>query len=217
MTLPAPQSDEAEKFVAAWLRANPGFLAADPALYAAMDPPPRIHGERVADHMAARIAAAEAHARSLSAMVNGVLAASRANAAAAERIQRAVLELLRARDVMGSIGALPDLLGLECVSLCAERPAPPGFRTLDEGDVARLVGHGREAALRRTPAADAALHGEAAALVGSEALLRFPVSPAGRPALLALGAREADAFDPGQATDLLQFLAAAVAAALQRA
>jgi hypothetical protein len=217
MTLPAAESDEAEKFVAAWLRANPKFLAADPALYAAMDPPPRIHGERVADHMAARIAAAEARAARLSTMMNGVLAASRANAAAAERIQRAVLELLRARDVMGAIGALPELLGLESASLCADRPAPPGFRTLAEGDVVRLIPAGREATLRRTPTADAALHGEAAGLVGSEALLRLPVSPGGRPALLALGAREADAFEPGQATDLLQFLAASVAAALQRA
>jgi hypothetical protein len=217
LTRPAPGPDATEQQVADWLRANPGWLARSPALYAQLDPPPRVHGERVADHMQARLAAAAAREAALLRQIEALLAAGRANMAAAARIQRAVLALLAAREPIAAVAGLAELLGVESVALCAERPAPPGFRSLADGAVALLIPPGREAVLRLAPAGDAALHAEAAGLIGSEALLRLDLGPAARPALLALGAREADAFQPGQATDLLQFLAAAVAAALLRA
>lgn len=208
----APAAAEIERF----LRANPGFLADRPALYALLDPPRRLHGEVLADHMQARIEAGGAREAALSRQIEALLAAGRANMAAAARIQRAVLALVAAADAQSAIAGLAELLGVESVTLCAERPAPRGFRTLEDGAVARLLAGSAPALLRTAPPADPDLHGEAAPLIGSDALLRLP-GIAGRPALLALGAREADAFQPGQATDLLQFLAAAVAAALGRA
>jgi hypothetical protein len=216
VTQPAPAPDETERQVKTFLRANPGFLARDPALYAALDPPPRVHGERIADHMEARLAAAAAREATLAREMDALLAAGRSASAAAARIHRAVLALAGAREPMGALATLPELLGIECASLCAERPAPPGFRTLAEGAVAALIPPGRDAVLRAGAPTAPELHGEAAGLVASDALLRL--SPAiGRPALLALGAREAEKFQPGQATDLLQFLAAAVSAVLRRA
>jgi hypothetical protein len=213
---PALEPDESTAFVESWLRANPAFLADRPDLYALLDPPARIHGERVADHMQARIAAGEAREAALARQIEALLAAGRSNMAASARIQRAVLALLAGADVFAVLPTLADLLGVEAVNLCAERPAPPGFRTLPEGAVAALLSPGRDVVLRAAPADTAMLHGEAHPLIASDALLRLEGVAGGRPALLCLGAREADTFQPGQATDLLQFLAAAVAAALCR-
>jgi hypothetical protein len=216
VTHPAREADDGAAFVEAWLRARPAFLAERPDLYALLDPPTRIHGERLADHMQARIAAGEAREAALTRQVEALLAAGRANMAASARIQRAVLALLAGADVFAVLPTLADLLGVEVVSLCAERPAPPGFRTLPEGEVARLLPAGREVTLRTRPGDSAILHGEAHPLVASDALLRLDGMAGDRPALLCLGAREAETFQPGQATDLLQFLAAAVAASLGR-
>lgn len=219
MTQPAPQPDDAPPtgpaFVEAFLRDNPGFLAARPALYALLDPPSRVHGERLADHMQARIDASVAREAALGRQVEGLLANGRTNMAVAARIHRAVLALMAAPDPASVMPTLADLLGVEVVSLCAERPAPPGFRTLEPGTVAALLA-GRDAALRAPPSDAAMLHGEAHPLVESDALLRLEGAAGDRPALLALGAREPEKFQPGQATDLLQFLAACVGTALRR-
>lgn len=216
MTHPAREADDGAAFVEAFLRANPHFLADRPGLYALLDPPSRVHGDRLADHMQARIAAGAAREAALVRQIEGLLAAGRANMAAAARIQRAVVALLAAPEAGSVLPVLADLLGVEIVCLCAERPAPPGFRTLEPGAVARLLGPGREVVLRSQPDDTASLYGEAHALVASDALLRLEGAAGERPALLALGAREAEKFQPGQATDLLQFLAASVAAALGR-
>ena len=48
--------------VEAFLRRNPGWLAAHADLYALLDPPQRVHGERLADHMAALLLAARSRA-----------------------------------------------------------------------------------------------------------------------------------------------------------
>lgn len=215
---PAPQAaapDERPAAVEAFLRAHPAFLAERPALYALLDPPARIHGERLADHMQARIAAGQAREAALARQIEALLAAGRANMAASARIQRVVLALL-AMPARAVVPTLAELLGVEVANLCAERPAPPGFRTLEEGTLARLLPPAREVVLRWAPEDAAMLYGEAGPLVESDALLRLAGGAGGRPALLALGAREAETFQPGQATDLLQFLAAAMGAALAR-
>ncbi|MCC7283707.1 MAG: DUF484 family protein [Acetobacteraceae bacterium] len=216
MTRAAPLADDAAALVEAYLAEHPRFLAERPALYAQQEPPTRVHGETLADHMQARLTAGAAREAALSRQIEGLLANGRANMAAAARIQRAVLALVAAREPASVLPALADLLGVEVVSLCAERPAPPGFRTLEPGEIARLLPAGRDVVLRRDPADTAALHGEAHPLVASDALLRLCRAAGEQPALLAIGAREAEKFQPGQATDLLQFLAASVDAALRR-
>ena len=57
--------------------------------------------------------------------------------------------------------------------------------------------------------------GEAAPLVASDALVRLPL-PNGGDALLACGVRDPGAYEPGQGTDVLGFLAAVAAIALTR-
>ena len=51
--------------VAAFLRANPDWLADNPELYRILTPPNRVHGEALADHMAAMVHAERAHAAAM--------------------------------------------------------------------------------------------------------------------------------------------------------
>jgi hypothetical protein len=180
--IPAASEDEAAR-VEAFLRANPGFLAARPALYALLSPPRRVHGENLADHMAAMIEAGRAEWQS-------VLAAGRARSSFSARVAEAVLALIAAPDPRACVREeWPARLGIED---CALRDLPAA---------APLV-------LSDVTAGDPALHGESAALIRREALLRVGE------ATLVLGARAAG--DIPNEPDALRFLARALEAALAR-
>jgi uncharacterized protein YigA (DUF484 family) len=199
--------------VAAFLRANPGFLAAHPELYRVLTPPLRVHGETLTDHMAAMIAAARSDAAGMTARADSVLQAGRATAGMAARVQQAVLALFGAPVVGECVAAaFPALLAVDAASLCAEAELP-GARLLPPGLVARLLGS-RHVVLRPGGEESLLLHGEAARLARHEALVRIPGE--GPPALLALVSRDALALDPAQGTGALGFLGRAVAAALGR-
>lgn len=200
-TAPLPEDDAAAS-VAAYLRAHPGFLAARPALYAALTPPLRRHGEGVADHLAAMVAAARQDAA-------GVIATGRATAALAARVQEAVLALFSAASVPACVSEMfPPLLGVDAAALCVEEDLP-GARRLPAGEVERRLG-GRLVAIGAARG-DPAVHGEAAALAHHDALVLVPGVAA--PAMLALAARHADLFDASHVTGVLGFLGRAVAAA----
>jgi len=204
-----------EEDVVAFLRAHPEFLARRPELYRALEPPERVHGERMADHMAAMLMAERAHAGAMAERADGVLAAGRAAAGMAQRVQEAVLALIRAGDDVAECVAAewPALLAIDAASLCLEGTAHPGARPLAPGQVVRLLGH-RAVVFRAGGEDAAALHGEAAWLARHEALLRLPGE--GVPGLVALAARDAGPLDPAQGLGPLAFLARAAAAALGR-
>ena len=213
----APTAEE----VAAFLAAQPDFLARRPELYRLLTPPKRVHGERLADHMAAMVAAERVGLRRLEAETQTALEHGRAGSALALRVRQAVLALLRTRDLADTVSQeWPPLLRLESCALLAEtvpgRPWPhAAIRRLPEGAVRRLLGPGR-AALVRSEITDAALlHAEAAALVVRDALVAVPLG-CGTPCLLALGAREAAALPMRQSAQTLAFLGLALAAALAR-
>ncbi len=198
--------------VAAFLRAHPRFLADRPELYRVLAPPLRVHGEVLADHMAAMVRTERAHAAAMAERADGVLAAGRAAAGMTARVHEAVLALIGAGEVAECVAvAFPALLAVDAVALCAETPLP-GARKLPPGTVARLLG-GRAVAYRSDAGKSGLLHGEAAALARHDALVRIPGDP---PALLALSAREHWMLDPAQGAGALAFLGRAVAAALGR-
>lgn len=208
---------EAEK-VALWLRAHPDFLAHRPDLYRHLDPPRRVHGEALADHMQARIDAAHAELARAERALADAAAAGRAGAALALAVRQAVLSLMRATDPVECVGQeFPALLGLACAAIAAEPMAPvglaAGLRALPTGSVARLLGPGRDALVRAVPSDGAILHGEAAPLVARDALVRVTL-PGGAPALLVLGAREPATLPLRQSSATLGFLGRAVTAAL---
>ncbi|ONG47440.1 hypothetical protein BKE38_23400 [Pseudoroseomonas deserti] len=194
--------------VAAWLREHPDFLAQQPELYRMLKPPRRIHGEGLADHMAAMLAAERAAARDLA-------DTARESDGFSARTRAAVLALIPSQDPAETVRQeWPDLLGLAHCAIADE--GTPGHHrlTLPPGTVARLLPAGRDALLRTAPTDEPLLHAEAAPLVCCDALARLPVP--GAPALLVLGARHPSELPARGATPHLQFLARALAAALSR-
>src|ERR1700731_2105253 len=100
--------------VAAFLRANPSWLADHPELYRILTPPTRVYGEVLADHMAAMVRAERAHAAAMEERADDVLAAGRAAAGMASRVQEAVLALLRASDPVDCVtGEIPSILSVD--------------------------------------------------------------------------------------------------------
>jgi hypothetical protein len=212
MTLLQPDGAEAAR-VEAFLRAHPNWLADHPGLYRLLTPPVRVHGEQLADHMAAMVHAERAHAAAMAERADNVLAAGRAAAGLAGRVQEAVLALLRSADPVDCIGhEMPGILGVDAVHLCLEA-LHPGARPLPEGTVTRLL-EGRQVLFREVATDARLLHAEAAGLADHDALALVPGQ--GPPALLALLARDPWALDPGQGTGGLAFLGRAVAASLGR-
>lgn len=205
------ESDAA--LVETFLRDHPGWLAEHPALYRLLAPPVRVHGDGLADHMAAMVHAERAHAAAMAERADNVLAAGRAAAGLAARVQEAVLALLRSADPVDCVcHEMPGILGVDAVHLCVEAMRP-GSRTLPIGTVARLL-EGRQVLFRDVATDDRLLHAEAAGLAGHDALVVVPGQ--GPPALIALLARGPWALDPAQGAGALAFLGRAVAAALGR-
>jgi uncharacterized protein YigA (DUF484 family) len=190
--------------VAAFLRANPEWLRDNPEMYHVLHPPLRLHGEGLADHMAAMVDRERARARAECARADSVLAAGRAAAGLAERVQEAVLALIRSADPAEFVNAeLPSLLAVDGASLCTEPRLPPGT-------VARLLGR-RDVVFRDSPADARLLHGAAAPLARVDALVRV-----GSGCLLALASRDRSRLHPGQGVRPLAFLGRALAAACER-
>lgn len=199
--------------IAAFLRAHPGFLADHPELYRVLTPPNRVHGEVLADHMAAMVLAERAHAAAMEERADDVLAAGRATAGMASRVQEAVLALLRASDPLDCVtGEIPSILAVDSAHVCIEA-IMPGTLPLPSGTVARLLG-GRQVLFRDTVTDGRRLHAEAAGLAGHDALVLVPAH--GPPALLALLARDRLVLDPIRGAGALSFLGRAVAAAMGR-
>jgi len=208
--LPAPEA------VAAFLRSYPDFLAERPDLYRLLEPPRRVHGERLADHMAAMLAAERRRVRSLEAEMDAAVTAGRAGNGLSIRVRLAVLALMRSQDVSETVTQeLPALLGIETCTLLSEVPDRRGMVKLPRGFVAQVLGPGRDAVVRAVPTDVELLHQEAASLVTRDALARVPVWT-GHPCLLALGARDPNALPSRQSTATLAFLGRVVAAALAR-
>jgi hypothetical protein len=198
----APVPEDAA--IAAFLRRHPDWLADNPEFYRLLAPPRRVHGEALADHMAAMLAAERAAAAT-------ALAARRAAASLMVRVQEAVLALMRAKDPLECLtGDWPGILAVDAVALCAEGTLP-GARKLPAGTVAGLLG-ARDVVSREAPEDAVLLHGEAARLARHDALVRMP--GAWPPALLALAARDRLLAAPGEASLVLAFLGRAAAAAL---
>jgi uncharacterized protein YigA (DUF484 family) len=200
--------------VVTFLRANPRFLADHPDLYRLLAPPQRVHGDTMADHMAAMLAAERTHAARMTERADGVLAAGRASAGLAARVHEAVLALIGIDSPADCIAAaFPALLAVDAATLCIEAPVQ-GARQVPEGTVATALGNRAVIFRQGTEADSTLLHGEAARLALHDALVRVPGE--GPDALIALVARDPHALDPAQGTGALLFLGRAVAAALGR-
>jgi uncharacterized protein YigA (DUF484 family) len=198
--------------IAEYLRANPDFLAGRPELYRVLTPPQRVHGEALADHMAAMVRIERAHAAAQEDRASAVLNAGRAAAGIADRVYETVLALIAAPDVPECVTSeVPHLLGVDAAALCCET-FRPGWRTLPPGATAMLM-RGKPVICRDRPADAALLHAEAALLAERDVLVRLP-SP--QPAMLALVSRDPAALPGLQATQAFVFLGRVLGTLLAR-
>ena len=221
---PTPLNDAA---VADYLRRNPDFLKRHDDLLNVLEPPRRDDGEDVVDLQQFMLDRLRREVAQLKESRDDLLYTGRANMASTGRIHQAVLAILEARSfehlidtVVTDVGVILDL---DAVTLCVEQaqdgPAPSrirGVHQLEAGTVEALLGPKRTHAFLSDIQGEPELFGSAAGLVRSAGFLRMNISSATPPALLALGSRKPDHFDPGQGSELLQFLAQSLEATIRQ-
>ena len=213
--------------VVAYLRRNPDFLNRHSQLLDVLEPPRRIDGEDVVDLQQFMLDRLRREVAQVKESRDDLLYTGRANMASTSRVHQAVLAILDARSfehvidtVVTDVGVILDL---DAVTLCVEQaqdgPAPSrirGVHQLEAGTVEALLGPKRTHAFLADIQGEPELFGSAAGLVRSAGFLRMTISSATPPALLALGSRKPDHFDPGQGSELLQFLAQSLEATIRQ-
>lgn len=213
---PPPGLTEAE--VIAWLQQHPDLLTRHPDLCEILLPPARTQsGDNVVDLQRFMVQRLQGELHRVSHVGSELLDASRQNLSATQRVHAAVLLLLEANSFEHMIHTATqdwtDLLEVDAISLCVEGDpqkmkeiATGGVVVLPSGAIDTLLGALPAVARDKCEAADW-IYGPAATLVQSDALARLDFGPSSPQAMLALGSREADKFQPNQGTELLQFLA----------
>jgi uncharacterized protein YigA (DUF484 family) len=214
----APPSGLTEAEVIAWLQQNPDLLTRHPDLCETLLPPARPQGgDNVVDLQRFMVQRLQGELHRVSHVGSELLDASRQNLSATQRVHAAVLLLLEAGSFEHMIHTATqdwtDLLEVDAISLCVEGDpqkmkeiATGGVVVLPSGSIETLLGALPAVARDKCEAADW-IYGPAATLVQSDALARLDFGPNSPQAMLALGSREADKFQPHQGTELLQFLA----------
>ena len=217
----APQITAAQ--VLGYLQQHPDFLARHPEALDNQTAPRRELGQNIADFQSAMINRLREDAAGQSRQHRELVDTSRANLSIQAQVHECVLAMLEAKSFEQVIQAVATdfavLLGLDVVVLCIETEGDrwvggetlQGLRIVDRGVVDAVMGADESMILGTGPrVADPAVFGGAAGLVSSAALVRLEISPSTPPAILAFGSRDIDKFHPGQATELLCFLAAAL-------
>lgn len=192
----------------AWLKANPEHLLADHELLAELGLRP---AENVVAFGPAALSRLEAAVKRETGARRAVEHVARANFAAQAQTHVTILDLLEARNHTDLATRLDHAcqarFGLAAAVICLEKPgaAPFGWRLLEPGSVARLIGeHGLQ---RLGPVeGEAALFGARAEEVRSLALVRMALWNGARDALVAFGSADPDGFTPEMGSELIAFV-----------
>ncbi len=223
----APTDGLTDARVAAYLRENPDFLARHGELLDVLQPPARDRGEGVVDLQQFMVERLRQEVARLRESRDDLLHTGRLNASAQSRVHEGALALLAARSFEHLIETattdLTVILDLDAVTICVEqhadctaRPRIRGVHQLEAGTVDAVLGPRRSHVFLSGIDGHPAIFGPAAGLVQSAALLRLEISSTTPPALLALGSRAPDHFDPSQGGELLLFLARALALTIRQ-
>ncbi|GGB31681.1 hypothetical protein GCM10011505_11440 [Tistrella bauzanensis] len=210
--------------VLAHLARNPDFFQRHPAALEGLTLPGRRHGDAVVDMQRFQIERLSRTVDDIRSTQKRLIGTVQANADIETRVRASVIALVGA----GSLGrlndllvqALPQALGIERAFLATEaEPAglPAGMLALPRGSVDRLVGAGRDLRLRgRIADDDRPPLWTGAETVRSDAIVRLKPRAGMAPMLLVLGDSREATWHDGQASDLLDFLAAVIAQCLAR-
>ena len=154
--------------------------------------------------------------RQLKALNAGIVETARANLAIQSQIHMAVLALLEV-DSLAALdrkisGRLTGALGVDVCRILIEGHAPlkkgESILGASEGFIGEVLGEKVERLGPVDPDRAHALYGQQGARVKSEAIVRLDF--AGHDGLMALAARDAQLFQSGQGTELLNFMARAI-------
>jgi uncharacterized protein len=207
--------------VLVYLRRHPDFLDSHPEALRLLRAPSREVGEDVFDFQHFLIERLRADVTRLTTEHRSLIAASRGNLASQGRVHKAVLALLAATGFEQLLQIvttdLAVLLDVDIVTIAVESTTAPagrltlhGIRLLKEGAIDAMLGAERSLLRCADAPGDATLFGGGAGLVRSQALLRLAFGRGAPAGLLCLGTRQPGRFHPGQATELLGFLARAL-------
>jgi hypothetical protein len=214
----APRPRITAQQVIEYLRRHPDFLLRHAALLDTQVAPARHEGDRVLDLQHFMVERLRRDIARLRADQDDLLANSRDNLSTQERVHRAVLALLAAQSFEHLIEAITtDLavwLDVDVATLCVEaaddtipRARIEGVQILAPGTIDALLAPGREIVLRDDVHGEPEIFGAGAALVRSDALIRLRFGEEKPIGMLAFGTRHPGFFNPGQGTELLNFLA----------
>ncbi|MBV8118444.1 MAG: DUF484 family protein [Alphaproteobacteria bacterium] len=207
--------------VIAYLREHPDFLDRHPDALHLLRAPNR-SGDGVLDFQHFMLERLRGELQRAQDEHKKLIALSRGNLAGQCRVHKATLALLKATGfehllqiVTTDLAVLIDVdavtLGIESTAARTARMPLPGIRLLRAGVVDHLLGPDRDVLLCTDVKGDPTLFGAAAGLVRSQALVRLSFGRAGPAGLMCIGTRRAGTFHPGLGTELLNFLARAVA------
>jgi uncharacterized protein YigA (DUF484 family) len=214
-----PQQPTADEVVG-YLRAHPEFLVQRQDLLLDLTPPPRWRGEGVVDLHQHIVRGLREELDAMRSCAREFIDVSRVNHDVQARAHAAVLALLGASGLAETSVVVreefPRLLGLAAARLCFERE--PAHHTiallrlaaLPEGTVEQLVGSDSDIALMSRIADHGIIFDTDAPRVRSAALVRIKPLPGGPVGLLAFGGAQPHDFHPGQAVDVVAFLARVV-------
>lgn len=218
-----PMDELTAEDVAAFLLEHPDFLARRPDLLRHLLPPvgPE-RGQGIVDIRERILEKLRGEVGRLSDQQQLLVDTTRANMMNLRRVHAAVLHLLSCRGLEAMVqaitGDLAVLLDLDAANLVVEQPAgpvavigPAGLGMAHAGTINRAMGRA-DVALQSDILGSVEIWGHQAGLIRSQALVRLRLGEGEdmTPALLAFGSADPDMFHPGQATDLLLFLAGVV-------
>ena len=209
-----------DKDVITFLQENPSFLQKHPEVFDFIAPPRGSSDRKVADFQTYMIARLRADKNAVMETTKEIVETSRANMNNQYRIHKAVLMLLEANNFHDFIQTitmdLSALLDVDITALVVEsngRDIPhvhtSGIRVVPEGTVDKWMDD-KNALLQSDIQGIEQIFGGGATLVASQALMRVDISMNTPPAILAFGSRDPEAFQDGQATDQISFLARVV-------
>jgi len=214
--LPTPEA------VAAFLRAHPDFLSDRPELLSVITPPrtDADSGGSVVDFQAFMVERLRSQNKALANQRREIVATARENLHNQGRIHRSILFLLDAPDFEQFLQALTAdlalLLDLDVVALVVEGgertvrlDIPQRIRIAAPGSVRYFTG-GQKVALYDHLPGDPMVFGEFADLVRSQLFVRLDISRSAPPAMLVFGTRDEGFFQPGQGTELIEFMAGVI-------
>ncbi len=208
-----------EEQIRDYLANNPNFLVDNADLLHALTPPAYQAGGNIVDFQRYMVERLQEDVERLDQYQDALIAASRSNLASQQQVHTALLAAMDASNLDHLIHTVTndwvDMLNVDAIALCLEGDDPTSFpatiQWIEPGKIAQLMGQEGAILLRdHLTAASKDIFGPAAPLVRAEALVKLAPGTNRPSGILAMGSRDPDYYTPGQGTELLRFMGAAM-------